>query len=342
VLSWIVSVKGSEEIAFKVPYLQTRSWQRDNDIEYVVPIVVITLLDALPQPFDKAAAVYCIAFKRAEQLKFAGLQSNVPGVAEMQSSISSSLDRAADLQRRVTDSFPYQGGVDDVYSIMGRFSSRDPSVVGNEFPFPIKITSWPDSYNKDNFDYLANLYKFYTGDTQLKVLFSRAPADGVIQATIGNTRVDPLGSDFKAGNGIVISHQAVWPMLEMVFPYMCIDEFNSVFDVEPMYIQEISAGATIAQYLIAMTDNFRVFYLMPVPDFFLTEESAAEPLGPENEEVAEFQSVSRLAGTYCVADKRSILLGDESTTVTIIDDPAFNGKLINGKIWVSLEFDSDL
>jgi len=131
-------------------------------------------------------------------------------------------------------------------------------------------------------------------------------------------------------------------MLEMVFPYMCIDEFNSVFDVEPMYIQEISAGATIAQYLIAMTDNFRVFYLMPVPDFFLTEESAAEPLGPENEEVAEFQSVSRLAGTYCVADKRSILLGDESTTVTIIDDPAFNGKLINGKIWVSLEFDSDL
>jgi len=319
--SWVVTVKGSEEVAFEIPYLQLHQWMKADMNDYDEPIVKIILLDPISQPFDKVVSVAAVVYRSAaSDIKFAGLQSCV-GSAIFQS-VSDSMARADRMASRVTESFAYQGGIDDVYSILGRYSTRgtDPS---NHFPFPLKIQNKTHLKKLDNFDYLANIYKFFAGDTHVKILFSQAPANGVVQATIGNTNEVVGGADFKAGNGLIVSHQAIWPVLEMVFPYMCVDEFNSIWEIEPMFSQLVSKEATIAEYLISMTNDFRLFYLMPMPEF-------------EFEEVAAFQSVSRLVGNTSFCGKNTLTVGASSFSVLLLSDPSINGKMVNGEIVMNL------
>jgi hypothetical protein len=321
--SWIVSIKGSEEFCIEVPYLQKHPWSHTDLQDYVVPVVKVMLLDPISQPFDKTVSVFCVLFRSAGDIQFCGLQSCVPSTLQ---SVASSMSRAKTIQQRAMSSFYYQGGIDDVYSILGRFSSRtaEPS---DHYPFPLKIDDWNDLYSLDNFDYYCNLFKFYTGDTKIKILFSSAPANQVIEATIRNTEANVGGSDFKAGNGIAATHQSVWPTIDLVFPYMCINEFNSIWEPEPMYTQFVSSEATISKYLIAMTDLFRVFYLLPVPDFFLTEEPDEEP--------SIMQSFNRINSTRSFIQRFSVTAGTASNNVLLIADPTINAKAMYGSFRIS-------
>lgn len=331
--SWIVTVKGSEEVCFAVPYLQIHAWSKSDLQDYVPPIIKVVLLDTLPQPFDKTVSVYCAVYKSADSdIKYCGLQSAVGGV--FQSCVRDCMDRCEKMAARVTSSFGYQGGIEDTYSILGRFSTRGPD-PSNHFPFPLKIQNTAHYQALDNFDYLSNLYKFYTGDTHVKILFSQAPANGIIEATIGNTKIDPGGADFKAGNGLVVSHQAVWPTLEMMFPYMCPDEFNSLWETEPMYPAEFSDDATIAEFLISMSPNFRLFYLLPIPDFFMS----LPP--PEEVEtlVAVMQSNDRLLGTRSFAGHLTIPSGTTGTSVLLLNDASINDRVISCRGRFSLNSD---
>jgi len=125
---------------------------------------------------------------------------------------------------------------------------------------------------------------------------------------------------------------------------MCEDEFNSIFDQEPMYVQRISDGSTIGKFMISMTNNFRVFYLMPVPDFFLTEETPAliNQLATESTEVATFQSLTRIVGTRCFTGKITVPTGSSSGGLLLDTSSDYNSVLIDAKLDVALLFDQDL
>lgn len=281
VMSWVLSVKGSQDWAIEVPYLQKRSWLSTDLQDFVVPKLTVSLLDPLPQPYDKTVSLYCIAFQSAgDDLCFAGLESFVPrdpteGVFQ---SVTGSMSSAIKLGN--SSSHPYQGVSLSVADIVGRFGSRDGNPE-NYFPFPLQINNWTQGYELDNFDYVSQLYAFYTGDTHIKMLFSAAPAGGSLNVVFGNSKNSTLGNKFKAGNSMVVSHQGVWPVVEFTFPYMCEDEFNSIRYPVGMYPQDYDWSATVASYLISATRDFSLHYLMPVPEFFRSARPVPPVLAPE-------------------------------------------------------------
>lgn len=288
VMSWVLSIKGSQDWCVEVPYLQQRSWLSTDMQDYVPPVLTVSLLEDLPQPYDKTVSLYCLVFQSAgSDLCFAGLESFVPRVEEgaFQSVVGS---MSTSVKLGTSARHPYQGKNMNVSNIVGRFGSRDGNPE-NFFPFPLEITSWAQGYELDNFDYIAQLYAFYTGDTHVKMLFSAAPAGGTLNVVFGNSKTSTIGNKFKAGNSMVVSHQGVWPAVEFVYPYMCEDEFNSIRYPVGMYPQDYDWSATVSEYLISATKDFSLHYLMPVPEFFRTPRPAAPVQGA-------FQSGNRIVG----------------------------------------------
>jgi len=295
--SWIVTIKGPTEWSLEVPFLSRLPWQYTQFSDYVEPVVVVRLLDTLPQPFDKPVSIFCAAFQgTGPDFQFAGLQSFVPppvptlqstDEAHFQSSISASISMAERIG--TTYEFPFQGGLMDVHDLLTRFSSRDPASFAG-FPFPVKIASWGSAYALDNFDYVCNLYKFYTGETNVKILYSGAVQTGALIATVGSSlQGQSYGNFVKAGNSMVLTDQTVWPMLEFKYPFLNNVEFDSIWEPNGMFYQTILNAGDMQMYLISGSQNFHPFYLLPVPDFFLT----SKPV-PEEPEEAVFQSYSSL------------------------------------------------
>jgi len=300
--TWLLTVKGPETFVLEIPYLQMTPV-----IEIGAPAVTfshlrVQLVDSLSQPFDKATSLGVIAYGSATNVSFSGLQSCVPArlPAPPEPAIFQSCHQvlSSAITLGSTHTFSYQGGTQNVYQMMNRFSNRDPDPE-KLYPFPVRINSADDLAAYDNFDYLANLYKFYAGDTNIKLVFSKAPASGVLQVAIQNSRITATGRDFKAGNSTLVSHQAVWPVLEYRYPYQNEVEFDSIWEPRAMFAQKVSEGATISEMFISRSDNFRLHYLLPVPDF-------AQP--------AVFQSINR--GLALNSDCRSILLTAGATGVT--------------------------
>lgn len=280
VLSWIVTVKGSMSWGIGVPYMQKRAWYNivdDDEGSYQNPILKVQMLDNPPQPFDKAVSIYVAAFGCVgDDFQMAGLQSCVPNYTPPPPEEEGTFQSIADDLNSISmlggsSNFPYQGRNFSTYEVMSRLSSRKP--LGDFFdPFPYPIVSWVDLNNYDNYDWLANMYAFYTGDVKVKMLFSKAPADGTLKVDIVNSRSTVNGSEFKAGNSMAVAHQSVWPVIEFVWPYMNKDPFNSIWENSPMFSPNYDGEAKMSEFLVSATEMFQLFFLMPVPDFFLTEE----------------------------------------------------------------------
>lgn len=266
--TWIVSVKGPTTWALGVPYLQIHPWQETvTKVSNLQPRLKIELDGDLSQPFDKTCSITVHSFISAGDIEFAGLQSCSPAtnIAEFQS-VHMAISAAPMLGS--SEKFPYMGGVTDIMQMISRFSSRVPKPQ-THYPFPLAPSPTVTLADIDNFDYLSYLYLFYNGDTNIKMVFSKAPTDGVIKSGIRNSFDNPLASpSFKSGNSIVATHQAVWPVLELIYPYQNEVEFDSAYFPRAMYTHVISEDATMAEFYIAPAQNFKLHYLLPVPATF--------------------------------------------------------------------------
>jgi hypothetical protein len=297
--SWIITIKGPTDWALEVPYLSTLPWQAFEKDQYTAPYIVVKLLDSLPQPFDKNVSIYCSVFQSTgHDFEFAGLQSVVPPLlapppdppAVFQSSIHTMIDMAQRIGQ--TYDFPFQGGLEDVHDVFRRYSSRNP-VLGpsNPFtPFPMKLTSWTQAYSHDNFDYVMNLYKFWTGQTNLRLMYSGASTTGALVCTLGSSLfANVQGKNTRAGNSMALTDQTVWPMLEFTFPFQNNVEFDSIWEPNGMYTLRIENPGELEISLISGGPNFQPFYLLPVPDFFFTAKPVVSTI-VEEEPKAVFQS----------------------------------------------------
>jgi len=263
--TWVISVKGSMEWGVGIPYLQTTPWC-DIQGDFIKPVVRIRLLDELPQPYDKQVAIYITSFlSAAEDIVLSGLESFRPGIA-FQSSLRDSM--SAIRLMGGTQLHNYQGGIGDIRQILGRFSSREP-VLTDEAPLPRLIVLEDTLYYYDNFDYICNMYGFWSGNTHVKVLFSKGSAGGVLEYAIKNSKTAflPVGDDGKCGNSMVATHQAVWPLLEFEFPYQSVNAFQSLHF--PTYTTEpvVDGTAEVSRYWIAAAPSLTLGYLFPVPEF---------------------------------------------------------------------------
>jgi hypothetical protein len=264
--SWIVTVRGSTSWSLEIPYLQRKPWLPTTDFGFL-PTVRVQLLDTLPQPYDKPVGIYILSYVGTGQdFEFAGLESFVPADLAPEAVFQCTPGQMMMENLTViggTSRFPFQGGNDDIRSAIVRFSSRDP-IISNLVPFPIKIENDPYSY--DNFDYVCNMYKFWTGQTNVRYLYSEALSDSLLRVSVSNSKNVVGGQDWKTGNSMAVTDQHVWPMLEFTYPFLNEIEFDSIWEPNGMYPQLVDAPESVSAMFISAGADFQLFYLLPAPD----------------------------------------------------------------------------
>jgi len=331
--TWIQTIKGDSSWDLCIPFLQTTEWCETDMTNCLIPKVMVNMLDPLPQPFDKTVGVTTLVYLSCgDDFCFAGMQSCVPStipalegkskaprpqeepMAEFQ---SGSLDAMMKMVPSPRSNFrSFQGGIIDIRQILSRFSSRNPT-ADKLFPFPLEIADATALLDFDNFDYLANLFKFYSGDTLLKVLFSKSPVSGRLVIQIRNSKEEVSGSDFKTGNSMAVTTQAVWPVIDICYPFQSTVEFDSLWEPLGMYGIQFDAESEVGSFYLAASPDFALKYLMPVPDF------------------AEFQS-ARFVGHDSVSGFLDVAIAAAGVNYPVFTPLAFSG-VIDWDLHLSVE-----
>lgn len=257
--TWEISVRGTTDFSFVVPYMEKDHWL--ETYEEVTPQFTLSLMGPIPQIFDTAPSLTVHVMYSSPNITFASLQSPCEG--SFQAEIGSLYANPETFGPTYVSQA--MGGYPDVRAMMSRFSSRDVE-LNNLFPFPVRKTT--SLFQYDIYDYLNQLYLFYTGSVDIKYFFSSTPPDGLLELITGNSHtVSANGNTMKAGNSMILSSQSVWPLLEFNFPYERTVEFDCIDDPQPHYIPEFSQEAVVSKILLRPGEDFQHFTLMPVPDF---------------------------------------------------------------------------
>lgn len=256
--SWLVSVNGTECLSFEVPYLATTPWSYTGQAS--LAHVTYGLVDPLSQPFDKNVDVAVEIYQKCgPDFRFAGYESVVP---TLQSAVLSLFDDVSVTPSSVTH---YQGAPVEIENLLSRFSSRDPD-LSNLTPIPILITSQADLLSLDNFDYLSNLFCFYRGAAEVKMMFSSGQ-QATTRVGLTNSKVDPLGNPWKASNSIAVTDRTVWPVVEYTFPYQRLTEVDSIWEPVGTFPQTLEDPGDVTSVFVSASEGFRNHYLLPVPTF---------------------------------------------------------------------------
>lgn len=293
----ITSIKGSTHFNLTIPYLQVTPWLRTDLNGAIEPYLYFKLAADLPAVFDTPSFIQVYVFSMpSADFRFAGYQS-----ATFQMDLGQQFQTHS--QNLPTEN--YQGGDFELLDLMARGSSRaaDPSKY---FPFPLQTIMPGGASGYDNFDWLNQLYKYYTGSCRVRVLFSKAPVSGVLTVASGNSVQGAAA--FKAGNGIVTSHQSVWPILEYEQAYVSPFAFDSIWSPNGMYAPVFSAEAEVSEFWISSTNNFKVGVSLPVPNWFVAPNP---PLAKtQGKEKARFQSGPPVfKSAVCRTQKQSSTVG---------------------------------
>jgi hypothetical protein len=285
---WIVSVKGSETFCIEVPYLQLTPWVvGEGDV--IFPTVRVELASPLPKPFDKDPSIFCLFYIGAgSDFEVAGLQSFLPEPTFQ-------CDVLRDFQNceriGMTQPYPFQGKVSRVQQAIGRYSTRVGSPQ-NVFPFPILINSWNKAAELDNFDWVSNLFAFFTGNVNVRLLFNGSVPGSLLRVGIQNSNSSStiVSAQWRSSNSIAITDQTIWPMLEYEYPYLNRSEYDSLLHPSGMFSQKLENIDKLENMFLCAGENFRLMHLMPVPNFYFSAKPAPPPALMQAD-VAVFQSV---------------------------------------------------
>lgn len=316
---WIVSVKGSETFCIEVPFLQLTPWVVGEG-DTIFPTVRVELASPLPKPFDKDPSIFCLFYIAAgSDFDVAGLQSFLPEPTFQ-------CDVLRDFQNceriGMTQPFPFQGKVSRVQQAIGRYSTRIGSPQ-NVFPFPILISDWNKAAELDNFDWVSNLFAFYTGNVNVRLLFNGAVPGSLLRVGIQNSRTSStlVSAHWRSSNSIAITDQTIWPMLEYEYPYLNRSEFDSLLHPSGMFSQKLENVDKLENMFVCAGENFRLMHLMPVPNFYFTAKPSPPPAAPALPAI--FQSVYARYGNPTVRYNVSTTLTASNWTTTTVH-PSFD------------------
>lgn len=258
--NWDIAVRGTTDFSIVVPYMEKTHWKSTDAVN--TGSLTISLINTLPQLFDKPVSLYVSVFTAPTNLRFASLQSPC-NVAEAQSDFTDQFGTPHVFGTTYESTF--MGGYSNIMQVLQRYSSRDVN-PNNMFPFPREINV--DLWEYDTFDYLAQLYAFYSGSVDVKYGLTKAPTTKLLKMVIGNSHDDsPHGTTDKAGNSMILTSQSVWPVVEFNYPYERLNEFESMANPSPHFIPEVNELAAVSEILVRPGPDFEFFTLLPTPDW---------------------------------------------------------------------------
>lgn len=256
---WEVSTKGTQDFSVVVPYMELFHWLET----YQSPqsFMKVGLMRDLDNIYDKRSKIFVSVFLAPVNLSFGAQQSpcNATLQCTFEEAFSSPESFGTSYCSRSMD------GPHDVPSLLTRFSSRTSDGLPI-FPFPKRINS--AMYDYDTYDYVAQLYAFYTGSVDVKYMAGGVTPPGLLKIAVGNNNLESTnGNTFKAGNSLQLTSQAAYPLLEVNFPYERPWEFDSIDAPLPAYIPEINYPDSITEVFLRPGEDFSFFTLLPTPLF---------------------------------------------------------------------------
>lgn len=256
---WEISMKGTTNFCCVVPYLENSHWL--ETYESVQSKVHVSLMRDLPKIYDKTPKVFAHVFLAPVSCRLASLQSpcNPTAQCTFQEAFSEVHTFGSSYQSEFLHSY------NDVFELLNRYSTRDVDSALPIYPFPHVINS--EMFKYDIFDYVAQLYMFYTGSMDVKYL-CEGVAPGTLKMVVGNSNSATIhGNSFRSGNSMSLTSQAVWPVLEINFPFEQVVEFNSLKDPLPSYVPEINLPESVTEVFVRPGPDFTFLTLMPTPDW---------------------------------------------------------------------------
>lgn len=256
---WELSIKGTTDFCCVVPYLENSHWL--ETYENAQSKVHVSLMRDLPKIYDKNPKVFAHVFLAPSSCRLASLQSPCNPTAQC------TFDEAFSDVHTFGGSYQsdFLHGYQSVFELLSRYSTRDVDSALPIYPFPHVINS--EMYKYDIFDYLAQLYMFYTGSMDVKYL-CEGVAPGTLKMIVGNSNSATFhGNSFRAGNSMSMTSQSVWPVLEINFPFEQVVEFNSLKDPLPTYVPEINLPDAVTEIFIRPGPDFTFLTLAPTPDW---------------------------------------------------------------------------
>lgn len=258
--NWDIAVRGTTDFSIVVPYMEKTHWIQSDSSN--TGSLTISLINNLPQLFDKPVSLYVSVFVAPVNLRFASLQSPC-NVAHAQSDFTEQF--GAPHVFGTTYESTFMGGYTDIMQILQRYSSRDVN-PNNFFPFPREINA--DLWEFDTFDYLAQLYAFFSGSMDVKYGLTKGPTTHLLKMVTGNSHDDSEhGTSSKAGNSMILTSQSVWPVVEFNYPYERLNEYESLAVPTPHFIPEFSDITTVSEILLRPGPDFSFYTRLPTPDW---------------------------------------------------------------------------
>lgn len=256
---WEVSMKGTTDFACVVPYLENTHWK--ETYQTLQPKLHVSLMRDIPKVYDKTPKIFAHVFLAPVNCRLASLQS--PCNPTAQCTFEQAFSDVQTFGRTRQSEFLHS--YTNVYELLCRYSSRDVDSALPIFPFPHEINS--ALYKYDTFDYVAQLYMFYTGSMDVKYL-CEGVAPGTLKMVVGNSNYPSVhGNSFRAGNSMSLTSQAVWPVVEINFPFEQLVEFNAVKDPLPSYVPELNLPEAVTEIFLRPGPDFAFFTLGPTPDW---------------------------------------------------------------------------
>lgn len=256
---WEISMKGTTDFCCTIPYLENSHWLETYDKPQAK--LHVSLMRDIPKVYDKVPKIFAHVFLAPVNTAVASLQS--PCNPTAQATFSEAFAEVHSFGSSYRSEFLHS--YSNVFELLARYSTRDVDSSLPIYPYPHVINS--EMYKYDTFDYVAQLYMFYSGSMDVKYL-CEGVAPETLKMVVGNSNGGtPHGNSFRAGNSMAMTSQSVWPVIEINFPFEQVVEFNSLKDPLPTYVPEINLPDSITEVFLRPGPDFSFFTLAPTPDW---------------------------------------------------------------------------
>lgn len=258
-LTWQVTVNGTTDLVIDVPFIDDKYFRKN----YVgqTPWLSIQLEKPIPQSFDKPVSLRCAMFQRmCEDLQLSLLQSPCDEpVAELQARLMSCFTPYS--ESSCPDMFP---GRHSIKSVLSRFSTLPPEGFTSPYRGYAPETVH-DPKKHDLFKAVTSWFHFWGGSISLKmaVLHNNVGDTTILGLQRRSTTIQPA---YNAGDGIVATSQAIWPVVDVLMPWCSQYPIACVGDV-PDYGLSLGPGSSFSWVLQKAGPDFRVSVIKPVKTF---------------------------------------------------------------------------
>ena len=297
VYSKTMTVRGTAEVEFSVPYVRQYIWSDLNNFEDC-QYVTVSILDIVPDTVEaiRTTIPMYLSYRAGENFQYSsyngGILTATPALAVGQGLIngenSSTSCTIFDGTTAPSTCMAYRGSTGSIYNLLLRpsavYTPDDYDAPPGQYTGGSDVTSeWGQSFNTSrSLDKFASLFLYYTGSVRHKMYFRDFGELNVLSATLENISETSFivgGSPYRAEYGQHATEATIWPLLEFESPYINTYAASQTYLARGGTVPSIpnplrvllhdsdqgNVASPVVQY-VSIGKDFRFYFSLPPPN----------------------------------------------------------------------------